>query len=359
MATMYRSTDPGTPAWPANGSFAGAKFLMDVLKACLVTGYGSKSPAGWSLVYEDTTANKHRLALSNGNGVVEFVTWAQGAVGVYIWDSITAPGFGAIGDSPYSDVVSDGINGWGGALSPVTGATTDMVVQLYTLPNTASNNTNNNVGWTVFADDKSCWLLFHYLPGSTSAKPGDIIQLAASHSQVFFGALKSVDLGRGEPGNFFLMYGVARSAAGGASSSTQTITNACGLRTPVGTVPTSHQMTINSITQVSGGNSHSNIYSSVRFVAPVLIGCAGPGIPFSDGSTGAAQIYNFATVPGLGQFDFAPQSNQTFWVKYSAEFMSSWNMETQIFNGIDWMPWWLNISTTNNMGITTDAGWWS
>lgn len=86
--TIYRSTDAGAPALPANVAYNSAKFYMDVIKACLVTGYGSKAGAGWTIDYEDTTAGKHRLAVSNGNGIAEFITWGSYSVAMLVWDSI-------------------------------------------------------------------------------------------------------------------------------------------------------------------------------------------------------------------------------------------------------------------------------
>lgn len=48
--TFYSWDDPGAPAWISNANGMG---LYEVLKACLVNGYGAKSGAGWSVVYDD------------------------------------------------------------------------------------------------------------------------------------------------------------------------------------------------------------------------------------------------------------------------------------------------------------------
>ena len=52
--TLYRWDDPGAPA-PLNGQ-SNANTLINVLDACLVTGYGAKAPAGWSKPF--TAANQ-------------------------------------------------------------------------------------------------------------------------------------------------------------------------------------------------------------------------------------------------------------------------------------------------------------
>ena len=110
--TIYRHSDSGAPALPSSSSYEGAGWYMDVLKACLVTGYGSKAAAGWTMDYEDTTANKRRMAISNGNGVLEMITRGTTGLGFVIWDSITTPGVGAAMDDTFADVMSEGVNGW-------------------------------------------------------------------------------------------------------------------------------------------------------------------------------------------------------------------------------------------------------
>lgn len=50
---IYKSTDTGAPQLSAT---AGA--MNAVIKACLVTGYGSKAVAGWQVVYEDLATKK-------------------------------------------------------------------------------------------------------------------------------------------------------------------------------------------------------------------------------------------------------------------------------------------------------------
>lgn len=53
--TLYRSTDDDAPALTKSN-------LSLILKACLVTGYGSKPGAGWTMPHEDAAAGKRVFA---------------------------------------------------------------------------------------------------------------------------------------------------------------------------------------------------------------------------------------------------------------------------------------------------------
>jgi hypothetical protein len=55
---LYRSTDAGAPQLGALGA------VNSILKACLVTGFGSRTPAGWSIAFEDSA--NHKIALKQG-----------------------------------------------------------------------------------------------------------------------------------------------------------------------------------------------------------------------------------------------------------------------------------------------------
>lgn len=49
--TVYRWDDPGAPQ--ITTGFGSTNQMKEILKKCLVTGYGSKLPLGWSVVFED------------------------------------------------------------------------------------------------------------------------------------------------------------------------------------------------------------------------------------------------------------------------------------------------------------------
>lgn len=81
MATHYRRDDPGAPTYSFSGAAAHYEAFKIILKACLVTGYGSKAAAGWSLVEEGV----NHLVLRNGtkSGYVCFSN-ANSTVTVYL-----------------------------------------------------------------------------------------------------------------------------------------------------------------------------------------------------------------------------------------------------------------------------------
>lgn len=71
--TVYRWDDPGAPDLSALHSSNNERDLMyfhTVLKACLVTGYGAKAAAGWTMPHEETTVagDGNRFVLTNAAG---------------------------------------------------------------------------------------------------------------------------------------------------------------------------------------------------------------------------------------------------------------------------------------------------
>ncbi len=360
MATVYRSTDTGAPAYPAsgiNGGSAGA--FMDILKACLVDGFGSKPGAGWTVDYEDATAEKRRMGLSNGNGVFEVVTWGSYGVGFFIWDSITTPGTGAIYIDDWSSVVSAGVNGWKGEQSPAPGSNTDSVASAYLSGISAGGE--SSYAWTVFADDKAAWILFHYPEGHGNTDQGDSLNSVkgAYHTQLFIGAVKSPDLPRGSAGNLFIGYGgtalgTQSSPTGGSASNLGMF---WGLRTPMGTVPSVGN---DSDYEAEGFQSSMNIrnpVSSVRALLPVLVSYTGSDTPNPTGLSSSYAQYNWGTLPGVAQLG-ENTSNTVFWVNYNVFRNASWNLEPATIAGYTWLPWSFGAQNLYDCGITDHADWW-
>jgi hypothetical protein len=338
---------------------------MDIIKQCLVTGYGSKAGAGWSVAYEDTTANKRRIAVSNGNGVLELITWGTDSVAMVIWDSITVAGSGRLYNDSFATVMSTGINGWKSERVPAPGIAAENISGL-NLNNIHSGNTSN-IGWTVFADDRSAWVLFHYPSGNSNAEGTDSLGTSSAyHIQLFLGALRSSDLARNQLGNFFTIYPsiTAASSANSSSANINSLSYYWGLRTPYNTIPTP---TNNSAYVLSYWNeiptNASNSYSSVRVLIPAAIGYLGSDVVKPAALTTSNGYYLFATIPGLAQFSSpsAGSSASNYWGYLNEERGATWNMQTYSVNGTDWMPWTLSGSNNirSNYGITNDANWWS
>lgn len=359
--TIYRSTDTGAPVPVSNSNYKSAEFYMTLLKACLVTGYGAKPGAGWSVAYEDTTTDKHRLALSNGNGVVEFITWATAHMGICIWDSINTPGVGRIYDDSFSSVMSAGVNGWKDISIPASTVASEKMICVYVGGLTLTNYNSKNVAWTVFADEKSAWILFHYGAGISASAPGNSLQkLSSYHPQLFIGALKAPELPRNSAGNFFIGYGSSTATSGaGSSSASHTLNYIWGLRTPINTVPqvsNSPSFTLNKRGVI--GSTSANCYSPIRLITPLTISYDGLDAPKPAGLASNYDDYVFALLPAIGQL--GPENTSTyFWQNYLADHATSYLYETQTIGGVDWMPWTLeSTGSMTNMGVTDNPAWW-
>lgn len=363
--TIYRSTDAGAPALPANANYVGASFYMDIIKKCLVDGYGSKAGAGWTLVYEDTTANKRRLAVSNGNGAMEFITWGTRSMGMVMWDSITTPGVGRLYDDSFATVMSTGVNGWKSEAVAAPGVATDNMHSINF--NAVHSGSSSSIAWTVFANDKSAWILFHYPNGNANAEGTDHITMDSGyHPKIFMGALKSPDLERDQLGNFFCLCGArATTTSGNSPSGASSISFYWGLRTPHNTAPS---IANNSAYKLLGFDSYSgyvaNPYSSVRLVMPLLVGYTGSDVVRPAELTATTGEYQFGTTPGMANFGAITGSSTStsYWLYVNKMRAATWNLETYSINGTDWMPYVLGGSSSSafaNCGITDSEDWWA
>ena len=360
MATVYRSTDAGAPSYPASSTNgAAASAFMDILKACLVDGYGSKPAAGWSVDYEDTTVQKRRIGLSNGNGVFEVVTWASVSVGLFIWDSITTPGVGSIYDDSWPGVVSEGVNGWQHERIPAPGNSSDAVACLYV--NTFQSSQASNIAWTVVADDKAFWFLSHYPEGHSSVDASDSLNNAKGsyYPQLFVGAVKSPDLLRDDPGNFFLGFGggsvpTAVNATGGSQ---QSLSNFWGLRTPVGTLPSAANNSDFEPYGLDFDRYKRNPLSSVRALLPALCSYKGSDVPKPSSLSSLYADYHFCSLPGICQLGESG-SQGYFWINYNEWRGASWSLEPATIGGYTWIPWSFSQNDLYECGVTDHPDWW-
>ena len=90
MAIAYHRDQAGAPALVYNTtSGANAHFtaLKTILKACLVTGYGSQAAAGWALIAEGTNYIVLRNGTHSGYVCLSWVT--GGAVRVWLAETFT------------------------------------------------------------------------------------------------------------------------------------------------------------------------------------------------------------------------------------------------------------------------------
>lgn len=106
MANVYHRDDEGglVLTYSVTAGLNGWQAFKTILKACLVSGYGSKAPAGWELIGEGT----NYLVLRNGShsGYVCFTQHSTGHATVYLAETYT----GMSGDVMTGDGLKTGLS---------------------------------------------------------------------------------------------------------------------------------------------------------------------------------------------------------------------------------------------------------
>lgn len=77
IPTFYNSSDAGAPVVYKNDP----EFFSKILDACLVTGYGSKTAAGWSTPYTGTVGTTNTVALNNQRSALNMPSSAEYNIG--------------------------------------------------------------------------------------------------------------------------------------------------------------------------------------------------------------------------------------------------------------------------------------
>lgn len=177
MATYYHRDNPGAPAL-TYGAGLGWPALKNILKACLVYGYGSKPAAGWELVAEDTSY----LVLRPGSqsGYVCFTNVGD-AIRVYLAETYEGVSGGVI--------TGVGVKSGVAAASSVPQAFSRQFLVYHSASTT----------WYMVADDRT-FMLCMACPGS--ATPTD---LASSNA----GGGVQLYVGEDSEGNFISIGGNA------------------------------------------------------------------------------------------------------------------------------------------------------
>lgn len=155
---FYSSLDAGAPV------LSGDLFarLRQVMLACLVNGYGSKSAAGWSVGHDVTDG----FSLGNGDGFINFVRSGANGYVAYILESL----------SNISAAIAAGDNQRSAGYYNGSGSTER---QSFYADNAAFNG-SSNPHWFVVADAKTC--IFHFAGGTTTA---DSTSAGRAHSHYF------------------------------------------------------------------------------------------------------------------------------------------------------------------------------
>ena len=194
--TIYRSDDPGAPV--TTGDVKNG--LYNVLRACLVDGYGAKPAAGWSVVYDAWESA----------GVCTFTNAAQsGVLGV---SHNTYANFGPIVFTASAMVdATTGVN--------VRSGREDNIITNLTYSGSSEANDcliahRNGIGqadhWFVIANEYFCVVFF----SSDWSRLFDSGQQQNNHlyiSNIFFGSAESLiglgNVSSGQAGNFVLLGG--------------------------------------------------------------------------------------------------------------------------------------------------------
>lgn len=142
LPVIYSWDDSGSPGRNLSGNLQNR--LKQILSACLVSGYGTKGPAGWKLAHE----HENGFALENKEGdfVVNFVSNLVGinplSIHIYTASSLY----------PSSEAIISGANLCSGLWSAGSGIQTRHMI-----PH-ASEILSDDIGrtvWTVVADEKT------------------------------------------------------------------------------------------------------------------------------------------------------------------------------------------------------------
>ncbi|WP_416311173.1 hypothetical protein [Pseudomonas sp. W03] len=181
MATMYLNTDTGAPGLTlGNGASFSFNAFKLILKAVLVSGYGSKPAAGWVLVAEGT----NYLVLRNGPG------------SGYICFTLTGTSFAVrvTMAATFDGVVSDIITGQG----VKTGTAANNAVPHYLA--LTSLALNAQYSWAFVADARSVLMTVYCWGGNSNAQYANLTGQADQGLTLAFGE----DSG----GNFMALGGV-------------------------------------------------------------------------------------------------------------------------------------------------------
>jgi hypothetical protein len=141
MPTVYHRDDAGAPTY-SMGSVVGTntmhfEALRTILKACLVSGYGAKPAAGWTLVAESTNYIVLRNGLQTGYVCLTWTATGSGVVDIYVAETFT----GMSGNYMTGDGLKSGV------------AANNATPQRFTLgPFVYSSAVHT---WTLVADSKS------------------------------------------------------------------------------------------------------------------------------------------------------------------------------------------------------------
>jgi hypothetical protein len=304
--TVYTWMDTGAPLATSNADYMGHKALLDILKACLVDGYGDKPAAGWTLEHwDDATVGGERAAFGNGNGIIELIGRGTAGTSFVLHESVTTWGVGNLDGTGGEGLAaescwSEGVNSQCGYNSDYArDTTTGYISSIYShyFSYAQLGTELDSLGWIVIATDKTFLAFQLSNPDGTSTATS---ASSAAYQPVFYngvvaGAVNHTGMARDDVGNFMVF-----SAYPYASKSVVSTTNRVGLgdsgvslKNPFGADKSSSDL-ITLFTYDSAFHS-SNYKSPIVLHDPYVIYYSGDYNP----DTYNSEEYLFATLPGV------------------------------------------------------------
>lgn len=171
--TIYTHFDAGAPTLSGNTAFSKVR---DILKACLVDGYGDKPAAGWTMPHNLSDG----FSLSNGDGVASFTMRATNPdqLDIYAMESITDA----------STKIPSGVNRRSGVWSDLENAASSARHYLNFGSHVSQGSLNFTPygnRWTVVADEKTC---IAYLYGlNSSGQVSEFVNTGSISASLYIG----------------------------------------------------------------------------------------------------------------------------------------------------------------------------
>lgn len=304
QVNVYSWMDANAPN-PTNAyaSYEGHKSLLNILKACLVDGYGSQPGAGWTLENWDMTPQKERAAFSNGNGVLEVIGMGADGTGFVIWESVSAYGAGNVyydKDTPET-LWSTGINPRCDYNSPFTADSTNQMNSTYVKylygAQFANGDLTDGYGWRMYATDKT--FFFHVIPNPDSVS----YNAAQATCAIYAGAIIQPGIERDTLGNMICVTSpyTNRNSIPGTSQWAGYFAYVTSLLDPLGNHWTEGDVMRIFYTQMNITH-FSNLYSVYVPHTPLFLYYDGPKTPDATAiAAGGSEDYTYACLSGFRQ----------------------------------------------------------
>lgn len=213
--TVYKWTDADAPMPETYGSSShyGQKYFLEILKACLVDGYGTKPAAGWTLEHWDETEDAYRAGFGNGNGIIECISNSSYGMFFALHESVTTWGVGNTDGTggegaAYESCWSEGVNSQCDYSAEYTRDNANSISSAYVrYYSQVTGALTDSFGWMVIATDKTFIIFLISNPDSyqTSTAIGTAGTPTTIYDSITAGAFNLAGWDRDAIGNFYLI----------------------------------------------------------------------------------------------------------------------------------------------------------